>query len=153
MQLDRKALSEAQHRLIPILLIIIAVILSVQALKATRPVTMPIAFAFFIAVLAQPLQTGLERRMPKWLSMVGVLIVLAAILAVLGGAVWLSLELVEPKLPQYADRLQSIVNSMQAWLASYGLPTGTGSQSIKWSCYFRTLSAGCWQHTVDLDCC
>lgn len=129
MQLDRSRLTQAQSRLVPVLLIIIAVILSVQALKATRPVTMPIAFAFFIAVLAEPLQTWLERRLPKWVAMLGVLLVVAGIVGIFFGAVELSLELLEPKLPQYADRLQGLVNSGQTWLGNHGLPTGQGGQS------------------------
>lgn len=129
MQLDPAKLTQTSSRLVPILLIIIAVILSVQALKVTRPVTMPIAFAFFIAVLAEPLQTWLARYLPKWLAMVGVLLVLAGILGIFAGAVEISLELIEPNLPAYADRLQAFVDSAQSWLASYGLPTGNASQS------------------------
>ena len=107
---------------------IIAVILSVQALKVTRPVMMPIAFAFFITVLVEPLHRWLAQRLPKWVAMVGVLLVLAAILGVFVGAIEFSLELIEPKLPQYADRVQSLVDSTQAWLRSYGLPTGAEAQ-------------------------
>lgn len=129
MHLDRNQLTQAQSRLMPILLIIIATILSVHALKATRPVTMPIAFAFFIAVLADPLQRWLERRLPKWVAMVGVLLVVAAIVAVFYGAVELSLELLEPKLPQYSDRLQGLMNAAQTWLSNHGLPNSVGNQS------------------------
>jgi predicted PurR-regulated permease PerM len=128
MQLDRTRFTEAQSRLVPVLLIIIAVILSVHALKATRPVTMPIAFAFFIAVLAAPLQSWLEKRLPKWVAMVGVLLVVAGIVALFFGAVELSLDLLEPKLPQYGDRLQGLIDSGQAWLENHGLPTGNNGQ-------------------------
>ena len=129
MQLDRTRFTQAQSRLVPILLIIIAVILSVHALKATRPVTMPIAFAFFIAVLAEPLQSWLERRLPKWVAMLGVLLVVAGIVGIFFGAVELGLELLEPKLPQYADRFQALVDSGQTWLRDHGLPTGTDGQA------------------------
>ncbi|MGG6239227.1 AI-2E family transporter [Nodosilinea sp. AN01ver1] len=121
---DRPSLTQIQSRLVPILLIIIAVILTVQALRLTRPVTMPIAFAFFIAVVAYPVQAWLERYVPKWLAMVGVLAVLGAVVGLLVGAIELSLELVAPKLPQYGDRLQSLAQSAQGWLGNHGLPTG-----------------------------
>ncbi|MGB3308279.1 MAG: AI-2E family transporter [Nodosilinea sp.] len=124
MTVDRTSLNQAQSRLVPILLTIIAVILTVQALRMTRPVTMPIAFAFFIAVIAHPLQTRLERYVPKWLAMVGVLVVLGAVVGLFVGAVELSLELVAPQLPQYGDRLQSLAQTGQAWLSNHGLPTG-----------------------------
>lgn len=41
---------------IQILLAIIATILAIAALKATSAITIPLAFAFFIAVLVHPLQ-------------------------------------------------------------------------------------------------
>ncbi|RZM78684.1 AI-2E family transporter [Leptolyngbya iicbica] len=129
MPLDQTKLTKATGQLVPILLIIITVLLSVYALQITRPVTMPLAFAFFIAVLAEPLQTRLAQHVPKWVAMIGVLLVLAGILGLFVGAAELSLELIEPRLPEYGDRLQSLINSAQAWLASYGLPTGSGSQS------------------------
>ncbi|MGJ3254559.1 MAG: AI-2E family transporter [Elainellaceae cyanobacterium] len=129
MQLNQATLVKATGRLIPVLLTIIAVILVVHALKATRPVTMPVAFAFFITVLTDPLQKWLERHLPKWLSMFIVLVVLASVVGIFLGAVELSLDLIEPKLPEYADRLQSVVQSIRGWLQSYGLPTGGGEQA------------------------
>ena len=129
MQLDQRSLNQTTSRLVPVLIIIIAVILSVHALKVTRPVTMPLAFAFFIAVLAEPLQSRLEKYVPKWVAMMGVLLVLAGLLGLLVAAVDLALDLVEPKLPAYADRLQGLVETVRSWLASYGLPIGDGSQS------------------------
>lgn len=129
MQPDQTKLTKATGQLVPILLIIIAVILSVYALQITRPVTMPIAFAFFIAVLAEPMQTRLAKYLPKWVAMLAVMLVFAGIIGLFVGAIELSLELVEPKLPTYADRLQSLVDSAQAWLASYGLPTGNSTQA------------------------
>jgi len=87
MQLDQHSLNKATGRLVPVLLIIIAVILSVYALKITKPVTLPLAFAFFIAVLADPLQAGLAKYVPQWVAMMGVLLVLAGILGVFAGAV------------------------------------------------------------------
>jgi hypothetical protein len=45
---------------IQILLTIIATILAIAALKATSAITIPLAFAFFIAVLVHPLQRWLN---------------------------------------------------------------------------------------------
>ncbi|MFP4124101.1 hypothetical protein [Coleofasciculus sp.] len=47
---------------IQILLTIIATILAIAALKATSAITIPLAFAFFIAVLVYPLQRWLNRQ-------------------------------------------------------------------------------------------
>ncbi|MDB9524697.1 AI-2E family transporter [Oscillatoria sp. CS-180] len=122
-------LPKAQGKLVSTLMIIITVILSIHILKLTRPVVLPIAFAFFIAVLAAPLQEWLERHLPKWVSMVVVLLVFGGVVGVFVGAVILSLELIEPKLPEYGDRLQQLIQSAQAWLSSYGLPMGENGQT------------------------
>lgn len=128
MQLERSNLTKTQGRLVPVLLILITAIMGVYALKLTRPVTMPLAFAFFIAVLVNPMQQWLERRLPRWLSLGMVLVMLLAVLAVFAGAIELSLELVEPQLPEYTDQIQQFWQSARGWLQNYGLPTGPGSQ-------------------------
>ena len=46
------------------LLAVITVILGAAALKPSAAVTMPLAFAFFAAVLVHPIQTGLSERLP-----------------------------------------------------------------------------------------
>jgi len=51
---------------IQILLTIIATILAIAALKATSAITIPLAFAFFIAVLVHPLQRWLNRHLPHF---------------------------------------------------------------------------------------
>jgi AI-2 transport protein TqsA len=124
MQLDHSNLTKTQSRLIPVLLIIITAIIGVYALKITRPVTMPLAFAFFITVLVHPMQDWLEQRLPRWLSLSIVMLVLLAILALFAGAIELSLELIEPQLPRYADQTQQLLQSTRSWLQSYGLPVG-----------------------------
>lgn len=105
-----------------VLLAIIATILVVAALKATRPISMPLAFAFFIVVLVHPLQRRLERRLPRWMSLILVLLLLLAILGLAGGALSLSAEIIEPKVPEYLDRLQQIVQTAKSWASDRGLP-------------------------------
>lgn len=90
------------------LMAIIATILVVAALQATRSISMPLAFAFFIAILVYPLQAWLERRLPRWLSLILVLLLLLAFLGVAVGALTLSAEIIEPKVPEYLDRLQQM---------------------------------------------
>ncbi|MGF1536224.1 MAG: AI-2E family transporter [Elainellaceae cyanobacterium] len=100
--------------------VVIAVILAIAALQASRPLTLPLAFAFLIAVLVNPLQTYLERRIPRWLSFVVVLAVLASVFAVLLGVLELSLEIIEPKLPEYVDRGRQFLKTLEQWVSSYG---------------------------------
>ncbi|MEQ8970394.1 MAG: AI-2E family transporter [Coleofasciculus sp. C1-SOL-03] len=104
------------------LLTIIAIILAIAALKATSAITIPLAFAFFIAVLVNPLQRWLNRHVPHWLSLVIVMLVLAGVVGLAIGALLLSAEIVEPKAPQYLDRLQQMFQDAMAWAKQRGLP-------------------------------
>lgn len=115
-----------------ILIAIIATILVVAALKATRPISIPLAFAFFIAVLVHPLQSKLERHLPRWLSLILVLLLLAGITGLAGGALSLSAEIIEPKVPEYLDRLQQMAATAREWASDRNLPIpqfGSGSSS------------------------
>lgn len=105
-----------------ILMAIIASILVVAALKATKPITMPLAFAFFIAILVHPLQRKLETKLPRWLSLILVLLLLCAIVGLAAGALTLSAEIIEPKVPQYLNRLQEMATQVQSWASDRGIP-------------------------------
>lgn len=105
-----------------ILQAVIAVILVVAAIKSARVVTLPLAFAFLIAVLVYPLQKRFERMLPYWLSAAVVLLILASLL---GLGIWtleLSVEMIEPRAPEYLDRLEQIAQSVSAWLQQRGIP-------------------------------
>ena len=115
----------------------------------TRPVTMPVAFAFFIAVLVNPMQHWLEQRLPRWLSLGIVMAMLLAVLAIFAGAIELSLELIEPQIPQYADQAQQFLQSARTWLQNHGLP-----HRAEWPgecCSISGISAGCWWGQVSVD--
>jgi AI-2 transport protein TqsA len=100
------------------------------ALKLTYSVTMPLALAFFLAVLVYPVQHWLALRLPRWLSglsLVVAVVVVVAALAVVVGAIWLAGELMAPKLPQYADQLQQQWQAFRGWIGQLGLPLGAGA--------------------------
>ena len=105
-----------------ILMAVIATILVVAALKATQPISMPLAFAFFIAILVHPLQSRLEKRLPRWLSLILVLLLLCAIAGIAVGALSLSAEIIEPKVPEYLDRLQEMAQMLRDWAGDRNLP-------------------------------
>lgn len=73
------------------LLTLIALILTVAALRASYPVTMPILFAGVIVAALWPLKVWLNRRLPSWLSYMLTMAVLIVILTVFATAVYLSL--------------------------------------------------------------
>lgn len=121
---------QLSDKTLKILMAIIATILVVAALKATRPISMPLAFAFFIAILVHPLQSKLERHLPRWLSLILVLLLLCGVVGIAGGALSLSGEIIEPKVPQYLDRLENIATTAREWASDRGLPLPQfGSQS------------------------
>ncbi len=103
------------------LMAIITTILVVAALKATRAISMPLAFAFFIVVLVYPLQNKLEEKLPRWLSVIIILLLLGGIVSIAEGILSLSGEIIEPKIPQYLDRLQKLTEMAQSWLSSFGI--------------------------------
>lgn len=113
---------QTPKKTIPILLVIIATILIVAALKATYAITMPLAFAFFIAVLVHPLQRWLNHYLPRWLSLLIVMLALAAVVGLAISALELSAEIIEPKAPEYLDRLQEILQTATSWLQDKGFP-------------------------------
>ena len=115
-----------------VLLAIIATILSVGALQATRPVTMPLAFAVLVAILVNPLRNWLNQRFPRWLSLIIVLAAILAVLSLLGGLLSVATEQAAPQLPQYADRLEQTWQTASSWLQDRGFPVQTGSSQTVW---------------------
>ncbi len=113
---------QLSNKITQISMAIIATILVVAALKATRPISMPLALAFFIVVLVHPLQNKFEKKLPRWLSSILVLLLLCGIVGLAGGALSLSAEIIEPKVPQYLDRLQEIANIAKSWAGDRNLP-------------------------------
>ena len=111
---------QLSNRTTQILMAIIASILVVAALKATKPISMPLAFAFFITILVHPLQQRLEKRLPRWLSLILVLLLLCGIVGLAVGVLSLSEEIIEPKVPQYLDRLNEVADMAQSWASDRG---------------------------------
>jgi predicted PurR-regulated permease PerM len=65
---QRRAGLEARSKVAVGLLAVITVILCAAALKVSAGVTMPLAFAFFVAVLVHPIQTRLSEHLPDRLQ-------------------------------------------------------------------------------------
>lgn len=106
------------------LLTVITVILTAWALKASAVVTMPLAFAFFVAVLVHPIERGIAARLPRRFEWLGVT---CAMLAVVGtlllalALVALALEPLVARAPQYTDQLQAHWESLRSWAEVRGL--------------------------------
>jgi AI-2 transport protein TqsA len=106
------------------LLSVITVILTAWALKASAVVTMPLAFAFFVAILVHPIERTLAARLPRRLEWLGVACAMLAVVGTLALAlslIALALEPVVARAPQYADQLQGQWDSLRAWARDQGL--------------------------------
>ncbi|MHB9155439.1 MAG: AI-2E family transporter [Endomicrobiales bacterium] len=99
---------ERNVRLIAWLVALIAVMAAGFALKATRIVTMPLAFAFFIVVLVHPFHRKLcgvlSRRFQKF-GLVLTMLLILLVLTLFGAGIWFSVTAVADRFPGYADKI------------------------------------------------
>ncbi len=126
-KLTTKKLTVTKLRLPVVLLAIVAIILTVAALRAIRPVAMPLTCAVLLAILVNPLRNWLSKRLPRWLSLMIILAVLIAVFGAFGGILSLSAEQVEPQLSGYAERLQQLWQSLSTYLSRWGISIDTTS--------------------------
>jgi AI-2 transport protein TqsA len=106
------------------LLAVIVVILSAWALKGSAVVTMPLAFAFFTAILVHPIECALAARLPDRLQWLGVASAMLAVVGALALAVALlsfTLAPVLARAPQYADDLYRRWEAVRSWAGAHGL--------------------------------
>lgn len=121
--------AQPTSRVVVGLLSVIVVILSAWALKASAVVTMPLAFAFFVAILVHPIERSLAQRLPRRLEWLGVT---CAMLAVVGtlllalALVGLALQPVVARAPQYLEQLQAQWDNLGSWARNQGLPLAQG---------------------------
>jgi predicted PurR-regulated permease PerM len=116
-------------RTITRLLAVVAVILVVGALKLSAPVTLPLTVAVFLIMLAQPLQEGLERRVPRWLA-----VVVTTLVVLLGGAVVvsgfaLSVARLTERGPELMERLDTLSGRATTWARAHGLPAPAAARN------------------------
>lgn len=117
------------------LLAIVAVLAAGAALKLTQPITLPLAAAIFLILLAWPLQTRLERAMPRWVAYLGTILgVLAGLAAFLAMIAW-SLGVVAERSPEIIERIVRLGSDLAARAGARGLPAdadwnGLGAETI-----------------------
>ena len=115
------------------LLAFISLVLAGWALKETSTVTMPLAFAFFVAVLLQPLYEWLKKRIPRGLALAVAMLALLVVLALLAGAVWLGISPMVQQAPQYTEQIEKSWQDVTNWAQRHNLPipqSATGSDGL-----------------------
>lgn len=107
------------------LLVVITLILVGMALRATYIVTLPLVLAFFLALLVRPIQTAITRRVPRWLHWLGTAVAMLALFAVLALAalaVFVAVQLIQDKWPEYRDQLSGIWQRFSTGANRYNIP-------------------------------
>lgn len=105
-------------------LLVIAIILVAAALKATYVVTMPLVYAFFLAMLVRPVQVKLNRVLPHrlhWLSLVVTMLLILSVLAIAVAMIWISVDLFGRTVTLYAQKFSMYWNDFIAWTDYIGL--------------------------------
>ena len=123
---------------------VIAAVAVIWLLRSAAVVVMPLAAAFFIAIVIYPLQEWLSRRLPRhqWAAPV---LTMALLVLLLGGFIWGIAEAVDEaveRAPAYSERLQNSWDQVVSHANSYGLPLPqdlTGSTDFR----RRLASFGC----------
>jgi AI-2 transport protein TqsA len=112
------------------LLAVVAAIAVVGALKVTQPVTLPLMAAVFLLVLSWPLQLRLERWLPRaasyFLTILAVLLTLAAFIAAIG---W-SLTVVAERAPEFIERAQQLRADLSGMAEERDLPIGAAGDGL-----------------------
>lgn len=97
-------------------------VLGVVALRASYPVTMPLAFALAIIAAAWPLKPWLDRLLPSWASYAGTVLVLVTLLAGFGAAVYFSAAQAVRTIAENAPALERAYDAALAWAGRHGVP-------------------------------
>ncbi len=119
-------MTERQARILIVLVSLGLALAAGAALRATYIVTMPLVFAFFLAVLVWPVHEGMRRRLPErveWLAtattILGILIVMAGVLA---GISFLILEIASERGEEIVGEVTDRWEVISQELAARGFP-------------------------------
>lgn len=108
---------------------VIAVILSLAALKLGRPVMMPFTVGLFFAMLAWPLERMLARRLPRWIALLLAILALVVVLVALFSAIAWSAATVIEEAERHGDKIASLMRRASDWAGGFGvrLPWSEGA--------------------------
>jgi predicted PurR-regulated permease PerM len=110
-----------RDRSLKTLLLLCTLVLVFSALYFARAIIAPVTLSLFIIAVAWPLQSALERRMPKLLALTVTILTILAIIAVLEYLVMWGFSHVVQWLIANADRLQALYTQATGWLDEHGI--------------------------------
>jgi len=105
------------------LLNLASLVVVVAGLKLGAPILVPIAAAFFLALLSLPLLTWLEdRRVPHGLAVLLAVLANVALLTLVGVLLTTSVSSFVDAAPRYRDQLLGLLDLLVTWGESRGMP-------------------------------
>ncbi|MEU4812552.1 AI-2E family transporter [Nocardia fluminea] len=105
-----------------VLLALAAGVVTIGGLKAFSGIVGPVFLALMLTIAVQPIQGWARRKgWPAWLGMAAALVAVIAILFGIGGALALSAVQLASLLPEYADKLNGLLDHGRDWLAGLGV--------------------------------
>lgn len=110
-----------QDSVVRISLLLSTFVVVLAALYFSRAIIAPVTFALFTVAIAWPLQSALQKTIPKLLAVVVTIVVTIAILAILVFLVVWGFGLVVQWLVNNTDRLQTLYSQATEWLESHGI--------------------------------
>ena len=100
-------------------------VIILAALYFSSAITAPVTFALFTVAIAWPVQSALQKRIPKLLAVVVTIVVTIAILAILVFLVVWGFGLVFQWLVNNTERLHTLYSQASEWLDSHGVSVST----------------------------
>jgi predicted PurR-regulated permease PerM len=121
---ERERTTDGTERVTMGLVAVIAAVAVVWLLRAAAIVAIPLATAFFIAIVVYPVQRWLGRRLTRarWAA---VPLTMTVVVVVIGGGMWALAESVDEAVeaaPRYAPRVAALWNDVRAAIESSGVP-------------------------------
>ncbi|MGW6123728.1 AI-2E family transporter [Nocardia sp. NPDC055165] len=105
-----------------VLLSLAAGVVTIGGLKAFSGIVGPVFLALMLTIAVQPIQSWARRKgWPAWLGMAAALVAVVGILFGIGGALALSAVQLASLLPEYADKLNELLDHGRAWLSDLGV--------------------------------
>lgn len=119
--------SAAAGRARTALLAVVTLILTVAALRLTRPVMLPLVAGVFLAVLGWPIRRRLRNVVPGPAATLGAFFAVLAVFAgFVASLVWMTRRITDA-VPRYRTIFENTYAGVGDWLRSRGLPAPSGA--------------------------
>jgi AI-2 transport protein TqsA len=108
------------------LLALVAGVLVLFALRASRPVTMPLALGLTLAMLAWPIQRFVARRAPRWLGVLAAVLAIVLAIAVVFSALGWSADLLADRARENRGRIEELRGQAATFGRRFGIEVPGG---------------------------